>query len=309
MNKKESLLQSYSDYLKMRNYSVSTYKAYMGTIRNFWSYCEARTGDADFRKADAVQSYLSYRLSVEKRDFSTVNGDYSALQWFYKYILNRSWDVKKLIRPRKEKRLPRYLSPEQVSLLVKCATSEKYRLLFLLYYATGVRLSEGRLLKWEDVVFEEGLIHIRKGKGAKDRIVVLHNELSTLLKSYRQMLPVSQVLVFAGRDYRYPIAARSVQRAFIQSRRRAGLPEWVTAHVLRHSYATSALKNQTDVLTLKTLLGHKKLATTSRYLHLDTAHFQQTHNTLSHQCLSTILEQTQQALPWVKSSENLDSLI
>lgn len=297
MTKKEELLSAYSEYLKMRNYSLSTYKAYMGTIRKFWSYCEDRKADLDFKKADAVQSYLAYRLSVERRDFSTVNGDYSALQWFYKYILNRDWNIKKLIRPRKEKRLPRYLSPEQVSVLIKSASCEKHRLMFMLYYATGVRLSEGRLLKWEDVVFEQGIIHVRKGKGAKDRIVVLHSELSTLLKAYRQMLPSAQVYVFAGRDYSYPISARSVQRAFIQSRRRSGLPEWVSAHVLRHSYATSALKNQTDVLTLKTLPGHKKLATTSRYLHLDTAHFKQTHNTLSHQCLSTILEQTQQALP------------
>ncbi len=71
----------------------------------------------------------------------------------------------------------------------------------------------------------------------------------------------------------------------------------MTAHVLRHSYATSALKNQTGVLTLKELLGHKKLATTSRYLHLDTAHFKNTYNTLSHPCLTKILEQTHQALP------------
>jgi len=297
MTKKEELLVQYSAYLKMRNYSLSTYKAYMGTIRMFWSYCESRKEDSDFKKSDAVQSYLAYRLSVQGRDFSTVNGDYSALQWFYKYILGREWNVKKLIRPRKEKRLPRYLCPEQVSLLIKSADSEKYRLMFMLYYATGVRLSEGRLLKWEDVVFEEGIIHVRKGKGAKDRIVVLHSELSALLSAYRQMLPSAQVYIFAGKDYRYPISARSVQRAFIQSRRRAGLPEWVTAHVLRHSYATSALKNQTDVLTLKSLLGHKKLSTTSRYLHLDTAHFKSTHNTLSHTCLTTILEQTHQALP------------
>ncbi len=67
----------------------------------------------------------------------------------------------------------------------------------MLYYATGVRLSEGRLLKWEDVGFEEGLIHLRKGKGAKDRIVVLHKELSGLLKAYRQMLPSAQEYIFA----------------------------------------------------------------------------------------------------------------
>ena len=77
MSKKEQLLEQYSNWLKMQNYSQQTYKAYMGSVRKFWSYCEARKGDTNFDKRHAVQTYLAYRLTVEKRDFSTVNGDYS----------------------------------------------------------------------------------------------------------------------------------------------------------------------------------------------------------------------------------------
>jgi len=309
MTKKESLLLRYSGYLRMRNYSESTYKSYMSKVRCFWSYCEAHSNSPGFKKSEAVQSYLAYRLSVQGCDFSTVNGDYSALKWFYTCILDRDWDVTKLVRPRVEKRLPRYLSGEQVSFLISATPSQKYRVLFMLYYSTGIRLSEGRLLKWEDVLFEEGIIHVRKGKGAKDRIVVLHIELSDLLKTYRCALPPSQVYVFSGRDYRDPLAARSVQWAFIKSRRAAGLPDWVTAHVLRHSYATNALKHGTDILTLKELLGHKSLKTTSAYLHLDALRFQHTHNTLSQPCLHQVLQQTLKASPLVRWSENLDRLI
>ena len=79
MTQKESLLQQYSHWLQMRNYSLNTYKAYMGTIRKFWQFCEQRKGQDSFQKEDSVQTYLAYRMSVEKRDFSTVNGDYSAL--------------------------------------------------------------------------------------------------------------------------------------------------------------------------------------------------------------------------------------
>jgi len=296
MTKKESLLLRYSGYLRMRNYSESTYKSYMSKVRCFWLYCEQRSNNPCFKKSEAVQSYLAYRLSVQGCDFSTVNGDYSALKWFYICILGRDWDVTKLVRPRIEKRLPRYLSVEQISLLINATLNQKYRVLFMLYYSTGIRLSEGRLLKWEDVMFDEGIIHIRKGKGAKDRIVVLHDDLSNLLKAYRAIIPPSQIYVFSGRDYRDSLSARSIQHAFIKARRRAGLPEWVTAHVLRHSFATNALKNQTDILTLKELLGHKDLKTTSRYLHLDATRFKNTHNTLSQPCLQEILKQTHQFL-------------
>jgi len=137
MSKKEELLVEYSQWLRMRNYSEQTYKAYMGSIRNFWKFCEKRKGDSQFRKDNAVQTYLSYRLTVEKRNYSTVNGDYSALQWFYKYVLDREWNVRKLIRPRKEKTLPRYMTPEQVGLLLENTSCAKHRLMMLMYYCTN----------------------------------------------------------------------------------------------------------------------------------------------------------------------------
>lgn len=296
MTQKEKLLRQYSDYLKMRNYSMQTYKAYMGSLSKFWDYCERKKKDADFDKSNAVQSYLAYRMGVEKRDFSTVNGDHSALQWFYKYVLNREWNVRKLVRPKKEKRLPRYITPEQVSQLLEATEYRKHQLMFLLFYSTGLRLSELRLLLWEDIQFGEGILIVRKGKGAKDRIVVLHSEMSDLLIEYRKGQHPNQQLVFEGKLPNVPIACRSVQWAFINARRKAKLPDWVTPHTLRHSYATSALKNGTDILTLRELLGHKKLATTARYLHLDTAFLKKSYNPLSDQCLNVPLKKVQAPL-------------
>ena len=286
MTQKERLLHQYSDWLKMRNYSLSTYKAYLGTVRNFWRYCEQQKCNPKFEKVNAVQSFLAHRMSVEKRDYSTVNGDYSALQWFYKYVLDRPWNVRKLIRPKKEKRLPRYISPEQVGKLLAATSSDKHRLMMLLYYSTGMRLSEARLLVWEDINFEEGIIFVHHGKGAKDRIVVLHDNLATALKNYRLLQRPTQIHVFEGKTPGVPIASRTIQWGFIRAREKAGLPKWVTAHVLRHSYATASLKNGMDLLSLKELLGHKKLHTTTRYLHLNRAHYKQTYNPLSNSCLS-----------------------
>lgn len=291
MRKKEQLLQEYSQWLQMRNYSISTYKAYMGSVRNFWRYCDGQQSNPTFNKDNAVASFLAHRMSVEKRDYSTVNGDYSALQWFYKYILNREWNVRKLIRPKKEQRLPRYITPQQVSDLLAATSSKKHRLMMLLYYATGMRMSEARLLKWEDIHFEEGIILIQSGKGAKDRVVILPSDLSKQLQSYRQTQRTNQVYIFEGKTMGKPIAAKTVQWGFKRAREKAGLPSWVTAHVLRHSYATASIKNGTDLLTLKQLLGHKKLETTTRYLHLHIPHYKRTYNPLSEPCITTHLQQ------------------
>ena len=326
-SQKEKLLQQYSDWLQMRNYSNQTYKAYMGSVRKFWNYCEGKKGDTNFDKSTAVQSYLAHRMSVEQRDFSTVNGDYAALMWFYKYVLNREWDIKKLVRPKKEKRLPRYITPEQFADLLSATTSKKHQLIMLVFYATGLRLSEARYLKWEHIHFDEGIIIVVSGKGSKDRIAILPTDLSDQLQSYRKTLRANQVYVFEGKTMGKAIAPKTVQWAFKRARKKAGLPEWVTAHVLRHSYATSCLKNGTNLLSLQTLLGHKKLSTTTRYLHLNVSYLKQSYNPLSDPCVHQHLQnpllappsppisppsqQNQKAnthsdIVWDKSSDNLD---
>ena len=307
MTQKEQLLQQYSNWLVMRNYSQQTYKAYMGSVRKFWSFCEARRKEVGFDKNNAVQTYLAYRLKVEKRDFSTVNGDYSALQWFYKYVLDREWNVRKLIRPKKEKRLPRYLTPQQVCDLLDAVTSEKHRLMMLVYYATGMRLSEVRLLLWEDVNFEEGIIHVKKGKGAKDRIVILPQGLAGKMQEFRTMQRTTQQFVFEGKTPGSPIAARTIQWGFIRARQKAGLPKWVTAHVLRHSFATASNRNGADLLILNKLLGHKKLSTTSRYLHLNVQHLKKAYNPLDNPCLNAHLQPRKNPdTPSGKSFDNLE---
>lgn len=307
MKQKERLLKEYSDWLQMRNYSLQTYKAYLGTIRAFWRYCSSKQNDPIFEKTNAVQSYLAYRMTVQKRDYSTVNGDYSALQWFYKYILNREWNVRKLIRPRKEKRLPRYITPQQVSTLLSAVTCEKHRLMMLLYYGTGMRLSEARLLLWEDVNFEEGIIWIKKGKGAKDRLVMLVEGLAEKLQAYRRLQRPTQRYVFEGKTAGVPIAPKTIQWSFVTARRKVGLPEWVSAHVLRHSFATASLKNGADLLTLKELLGHKKLETTTRYLHLNVQHFKNTYNPIENPCLTAHLAIPKHPdIPLGKLSDNLE---
>ena len=222
-----------------------------------------------------------------------VNGDYSALQWFYKYILNREWNVQKLVRPIRPKRLPRYITPEQFAQLITVTTFRKHQIMFLFYYSTGMRLSELRNLKWENIHFEENIVMIRNGKGGKDRIVILQEQMKSILLDYRQEQHPNQSFIFEGKTPNIPIAPRSVQHAFRNAREKAGLPDWLTTHTLRHSFATSSLKNQTDLLTLKELLGHKKLETTAQYLHLNIDFLKQAYNPLSNQCLFQAIQTIQ----------------
>jgi len=111
-----------------------------------------------------------------------------------------------------------------------------------------------RLLRWENINFEDGIIWVIKGKGSKDRVVILAKGLAEKLKSYRALQRPTQEYVFEGKTAGVAIAPKTIQGAIIIARRKAGLPEWVSAHVLRHSFATASLQNGADLLTLKHII-------------------------------------------------------
>ena len=292
MSQKEVLLEEYARWLRTRNFAMRTCVLYNSCVDNFWEYCENNQNQPGWKKKKAVQHYLSYRRVDCGVSFSSVNCDYSALKLFYENILDRDWDVEKMKRPRKTKQLPKYITPEQFSQLLSVIKNLKHRMFMLLCYSTGLRITEARLLKWESVDFQGGRIRVNKGKGSKDRIVILHETLKEALKMYRHWVRYKQEYVFETKKG-VPIGASSVNKIIVSARQKANLPNWVTCHVLRHSFASTALRNGTDVLTLQKLLGHKDLSTTSIYLHLDDKHLQNSYDTLQNSAIQLQLNQNQ----------------
>ncbi len=121
-------------------------------------------------------------------------------------------------------------------------------------------------------------IRVLHGKGKKDRFTLLSSEMLELLRLYFKKYRPTGGLIFNGKRRGEPWAERSAQYAFVQARRSADLPEYITAHTLRHSFASHSLENGTDLVSLQQLLGHKHIKTTIRYIHLDVAHFRRLEN-------------------------------
>ena len=275
-------LQEYSErfenWLTLRNYAVKSKKSYLCSLRLFWKYCEAQKGNATFTKANAVEHYLLYRYNSQKVSWQTVNGDYSALRLFYINVLGRTWDLRKLPRPRKQKSLPKVISPEQVSLLIEHGQTFKHKVFFTLLYSTGLRLGEALRLRVEDVQVATMQIRVLDGKGNKDRYTLLSAETLDLLRFYIRAYRPKGGLLFNGRYKGRAWSEKGAQGAIRDARRSAKLPEFVTAHTLRHCFATHLLQAGTDLVTIQKLMGHKYLKTTVRYIHLDNLHFQKIDN-------------------------------
>lgn len=194
-------------------------------------------------------------------------GGYSALQKFYKHVLQQEWRLDHLPRPRKERSLPSVLSEQEVQRLLESGSSLKHQVFMLLLYTTGLRLSEALGLELSHIDGQRKQIRVLKGKGAKDRYVALPDRMLLYLRDYYRVYRPEHYL-FNGKQSGSRWAGRSAQHALKQARSCAGIKRKVSAHVLRHCYATHHLECGTNLIYLKDQLGHKNLKTTARYIHL-----------------------------------------
>jgi site-specific recombinase XerD len=265
MKTKATYQEALRTYLVLKNYSAATVSAYGCAFRQFLDWRIARKTGADFT-SEQVRQYLLYRYEQGLK-WQTINGDYSAIQQFYIHVLQQSWDVKHLPRPRQERSLPGVLSQQEVQRLIEHGRSFKHQVFMTLIYATGLRLSEALNLKLTGIDSARMQLRVRKGKGAKDRYVVIPDCLLEVLRTYYKSYR-PEAYLFNGKYKGSRWANRSAQYAIHCARMDAGIGRPVSPHVLRHCYATHHLENGTNLVYLKAQLGHKNLKTTARYIHL-----------------------------------------
>lgn len=250
--------------LRVRNYSPRTQAIYIQGVARF----AAHFGQSpDQLTAEHIRSYLVHLVENQRVSWSLFNQTVCALRFFYRVTLDRGDLVPHIPFPRAEKKLPTVLSPEEVARLLGAVPHSKHRAVLITVYAAGLRISEAVALKVSDIDTERMVIHVRHGKGHKDRTVMLSPQLLTLLRAYARRVRPREWL-FPGRRPDRPLDLSAVQRACAQACRAAGLGKRATVHTLRHSLATHLLEAGTDLRLIQTLLGHGSIRTTALYTHV-----------------------------------------
>lgn len=287
---KEQYLQRFDQWMTLRNFSTATKKLYRSGVKRYWEWCESRCHQPDWNKDDAVFQFLSYRMSIVS--WSTVNSEFSGIKWFYTQILERSWPLKKLPRPRRQKKLPVIVSVQEVEQLIAHAGSFRNQMLVLLLYATGMRLGEVARLRLVDINSKRMIIHIHNAKGAKDRFVPLPEDLLPILRDYYcRYRPVEYL--FNGDRPAAPLSVRMIQHVVYDARNSAGIRTKLSVHTLRHCFATHLLEKGANLVAIQLMLGHKSLNTTAVYLHLRGDYFQTLNNPAATICQQFTVESTQ----------------
>jgi len=249
--------------LRSRKYSPKTLASYVHYNRAFCRTMQKKVEDVTSEDITAYLAHLDKTLDLSS---SSMNLAISALKFFYREVLKKNL-AQEQYRPRHDKRLPVVLSSTEISQLLETEKNPKHRLLLMIAYSSGLRVSEVVALKKEHIDFSRKTILIRSGKGRRDRYTMLSDRAAKFIQDYCAMYDI-EAWLFPGIPPRYHLSIRSAQSVFDKALRNAGIQKAVSIHNLRHSFATHLLESGTDIKYIQELLGHSSLKTTQRYTHV-----------------------------------------
>ena len=260
---KTFLITRLTDELNVRNYSKRTVLAYTEAVRQYLDKSGKCPGNNDDL---AIKAHLLYLKTDKGFAARTVNLAAAGISFFYREIIHSAESVDHLPRMKPGKSLPKVYSAEEVERMLSVIANEKHHLVLLVTYACGLRLSEIQNLTPQDINWDRRVIRI-KGKGSKDRQVMLDPSLAPHLKHYltgRQKL----VYLFEGQSPGSPYPKRTIEKIYDNACRAAGIDRKGGIHSLRHTFATHLLEQGTGLRQIQEVLGHSSIKTTEIYTHV-----------------------------------------
>jgi len=282
------LRQRMLDDLRLRGFAPKTQDAYLGAVRQLAAHFHK---SPDQITEEELRQYFLFLQEVKRVAPSTFTIALTGIKFFFQHTLHRGWPIFELARPPRDKKLPVVLSMAEVQQILGGLRQPRYRICLSTLYACGLRLQEGLHLQVGDIDAERQLIHIRHGKGNKDRYVPLPSPILQLLRDYWRThrhplwLFPSAHQTATRRDA--PMEASGVQRAFRAAVRESGITKPATVHTLRHSWATHLLEAGVNLRIIQGYLGHASPTTTALYTHLTRKSEDQVVNTIT-QVLETL---------------------
>ncbi|NAW65048.1 site-specific integrase [Photobacterium halotolerans] len=255
----DALYQQHLDNLILQGKRPATVDVYSRAVRRVSAFFDC---PPDTLTTEQLRAY--FRQLIHTHSWSTVKLDRNGLQFFYRYTLNKQWTWLNIVKPPQVRRLPDLLTPHEVGLLITMTRQPRYQVFFFTLYSLGLRLGEGLNLTTTDIDAHTMQVHVREGKGGKDRRVPLPERTLAAMRRHWRSHRHPQWL-FPGIGTTEPMDRGGVQKAMKQVCRECGISKRISPHSLRHCYATHLLEAGLDLRSLQVLLGHASLNTTARY--------------------------------------------
>lgn len=265
---------AYAEYRKMlvlKGYSRNTLKSYSSEFLVLLRLLQNKY-NIDSLSKQQIQSYLLWLILKKGYSEHQVHTAVNAIKFYFEQVLNKPQLVFDIPRPKRPFQLPKVHDESKIRKMIAATENCKHKTMLMLAYATGLRLNEIINLKIGDIDSARMIIDVRRGKGKKDRQVVLSEVLLQQLRIYYSIYKPERWL-FEGR-YGNPYGYRSLQKVFDEAKQGAGITMRGGIHTLRHSFATHLMEHGTDIRVIQELLGHERIETTMRYTHVSRAQIQ-----------------------------------
>ncbi len=260
----DEILKKYKNLLVQKRYSDNTIGMYCNYFEDFCKYFLER--NLKEITTTEINSYILSLIESKNISISQQNQRINSIKFYYEKVLNRKKQYYELHRPKKEYKLPKVLSKNEIKRIFDVTNNLKHKCILMLIYSAGLRRSELLNLMPNDIDSERMIIHINGSKGKKDRISLLSDNLLQLLRQYYKKYRPEKFL-FAGQNGgKY--SASSVANILKKAAKKANIKKTVTPHMLRHSFATHLLEQGTDLRYIQELLGHNSSKTTEIYTHV-----------------------------------------
>lgn len=273
-----TLREKMKQEMTLRGFALGTQENYLRAVIKLYNHFKRNPAKLS---TEEVKDFL-FTLANQPIAASTYNINIHGLKFFYEIVLDKPMVAIKLPRKREPQKLPDILSALEVERIIKATTNLKYRTLFILIYGAGLRASEAATLRIGDIDRARSVIHIRCGKGNKDRYVILSpmmlNALSNYWKQHRskQRAKTQQDndCLFLGSTGKV-LSYSSIGTVYRRSKFAVGIKKHGGVHSLRHAFATHALESGADLFAIQQLLGHSSVTSTVRYLRMTDKTLQQ----------------------------------
>jgi integrase/recombinase XerD len=255
------LRKRFIEDMQLRGLARTTQRSYLHYVEDYAKFFKTSPDKLDL---EAVRQYEIHLLNERKLSPQSVNTFVSSVQFLYLVTLEMPWGKDCFPRLRVGSTLPVVLDPGEVARFFDHVPSLKYRAALMLCYGAGLRISEAVALKVGDIDSKRMVIRVEQGKGRKDRYVMLSHRLLLMLRRYWLVTRSREWMFPSWRENRH-LTATSLSLACRDASEQCGIGKRITAHTLRHSFATHLLENGTDTRVIQMLLGHARIDTTARY--------------------------------------------
>jgi len=260
-------------YFELKGTPDSSKESYLRRMRAFITFIEEKNKYPEEITETDIQQYILYLKNERGLSAGTINNYVSAIRFFYIYVLGRQWNPNKIPRMKRREKLPVIAPKQDVLALLNQVTNLKHKAILLLIYGSGLRVSEVARLRICDILSKTMQVRVESAKHDTNRYTILSQTALLVLREYFKTYFSDtdykpEDWLFPGRAQGEHINVKSIKNTFIKLRDKIKLDKHISAHTLRHCFATHALEDGVDPVFIQQMLGHKNIKTTTKYLHM-----------------------------------------